>query len=68
MDITIQNIDSTAYVFIGASGVTSSDFGYRIAPGAAVSFELPGKDGLYAISDVNGTEVAVIKTNLEIGA
>lgn len=67
MDITIQNLDSTAYVFIGAEGVTSSSFGYRITPGTAISFELPGKDALYAISDTNGTDIAVIKTNLESG-
>lgn len=67
MDITVQNVDGSAYVFLGGEGVTSSDYGFRIAPGAAISFELPGKDVLYAISDTNGSSIAVLKTNLESG-
>jgi hypothetical protein len=67
MDITIQNISASAYVYIGGEGVTSSSFGYRLNPGSAISFELPGTDALYAISDTNESEVAIIKTNLESG-
>lgn len=67
MDITIQNVDNSAYVYIGAEGVTTSDYGYRVIPGHAISFELPGKDSLYAISNTNGSKIAVIKTNLEAG-
>jgi hypothetical protein len=67
MDITLQNVDDTAYVFIGSSAVTASDYGYRIAPGHAISFELPGKDDLYAITDTNESNLAVLKTNLEHG-
>jgi hypothetical protein len=67
MDITIQNIHASAYVYIGGEGVTSSSYGYRLNPGSAISFELPGKDALYAITDTNSSQVAVIKTNLESG-
>lgn len=67
VDITIQNLDASAYVFIGAEGVTSSSYGFRLAPGAAISFELPGTDALYAISDTDESEVAVLKTKLESG-
>ncbi len=65
MDITIQNIHASAYVYIGADGVTASDYGYRIAPGSAFSVELPGLDALYAITNVNGSTIAVLKTGLE---
>jgi hypothetical protein len=68
MDITIQNLDSSAYVYIGGEGVTTSTFGYRLNPGSAISFELPGKDALYAISDTNESLIAIIKTNLEGGS
>jgi hypothetical protein len=68
LDVTIQNLDASAYVYVGGPGVTTSSFGYRLAPGSAVSFELPGKDALYAISDTNGSEVAVLKTGLESGS
>jgi molybdopterin biosynthesis enzyme MoaB len=67
MDVTIQNVDDSAYVYIGGTGVTSSDYGYRIAPGHAISFELPGRDNLFAITNTNNSEIAVLKTNLEVG-
>lgn len=67
MDITIQNIHASAYVYIGGEGVTSSSYGYRLSPNTAISFELPGKDALYAITGTNGSQVAVIKTNLDSG-
>lgn len=67
MDITIQNVDEDALVYIGGEGVTSENFGYRLNPGLAISFELPGRDALYAITDTNGSQIAVLKTNLESG-
>lgn len=68
MDITIQNVDASAYVYIGGEGVSSLDYGYRISPDNAWSIELPGKDALYAISDTNGSSIAVLKTNIESGS
>jgi hypothetical protein len=65
MDITIQNVHESAYVYLGGENVTASDYGYRIAPGAAFSIELPGQDSLYAISTVNSSKVAILKTGLE---
>ncbi len=64
MDITIQNLSDTSYVYLGAEGVNPEDFGYRLAPGAAWSVELPGQDALYAIAD-QATYIAVLKTGLE---
>jgi hypothetical protein len=65
MDITIQNVHASAYVYIGGEGVTSSSYGYRLAPGAAWSVELAGKDALYAITNTNGSSVALITVGLE---
>ena len=65
MDITLQNVHETAYVYVGGEGVTSSNYGYRIAPGHAISWELPEKDSLYAITDTNNSKLAVLKTSLE---
>jgi hypothetical protein len=67
MDITIQNISDENFVYIGGEDVNPEDFGYRLNPGSAISFELPGKDSLYAIADADETLVAVLKTNLESG-
>jgi len=67
MDITLQNVDDTAYVYIGGEGVNPEDFGYRLAPGAAWSVELPSSDALYAITDVDNSYIAILKTSLESG-
>lgn len=65
MDITLQNVDDTAYVYVGGEGVTVLNYGYRIAPGHAISWELPEKDSLYAITDTDLSKLAVLKTSLE---
>lgn len=65
MDITLQNVHDTAYVYVGGEGVTSLNYGYRIAPGHAISWELPERDELYAVTDTNGSKLAVLKTSLE---
>jgi hypothetical protein len=67
MDITIQNVDDEAYVYIGGEDLNPENFGYRLSPGLAISFELPGRDALYAITDVDQSYIAVLKTNLETG-
>lgn len=65
MDITIQNVSSSGYVYIGGEGVTTSDYGYRISPGHSISWELPEKDQLYAISSAPEMKIAVLRTSLE---
>jgi hypothetical protein len=67
IDITVQNVHASAYVYLGGEGVTTSSYGYRLSPGSAISFELPGRDALYAITDTNNSQVAIIKTSLEAG-
>jgi hypothetical protein len=67
MDITIQNVDGAAYVYIGGEGVTTTSYGFRIAPGAGWAIELPGRDALYAITDTENSQIAVLKTSLENG-
>jgi hypothetical protein len=49
VDITIQNL-STSDVYIGSSAVTTSDYGYKLAAGQAISFVLKSKDELYAVT------------------
>ena len=69
VDITIQNVNVDGYIYIGANNaVVSTDYGYRISPNSAVSFELPGTDALYAIGSTTGLKAAVITINLESGS
>ena len=69
VDLTLQNVNDSGYIYIGAnSDVSSTDYGYRISPNAAISFELPGQDSIYAIASNSNIKVAVLMTNLESGA
>lgn len=65
LDLTIQNVDDTAVVYIGAVGVTTSDYGFKLTPGAGFSIELNPNDRLYAISDTNGSTAALLRALLE---
>jgi hypothetical protein len=68
MDITIQNVNSSGYLYVGASNVDSTNYGYRILPNHAISFELPGKSSLYVIASAPNMKAAVIRMGLEVGS
>jgi hypothetical protein len=68
VDITIQNLSSEKYIYVGGEGVTTSSFGYRIDPKSAWSVELNGNDSLYVVSETNGILSAVMMLSLESGS
>ena len=68
VDITMQNINAEGYVYIGASNLTNSDYGFRIDPSHAISIELNGKDSIYAIGSTSGLSVSILSTALEQGS
>lgn len=62
LNLTIQNLSSSATVFIGSSSVSSSDFAFRLDPGCIISFDSLRKDTeIYGISNSNGESVAIGK-------
>jgi hypothetical protein len=63
-DITIQNIDNSANVYLGGPNVTTTDFGYRLAPNTAWSVELRKEEVIYAVSS-STSDVAVLELGLE---
>jgi hypothetical protein len=65
MDITIQNVNESGNIYIGGEGVSTTNYGYRIAPNTAISFELPGLDALYLIADEANSQAAILTTGLE---
>ncbi len=67
IDITIQNVNASGYIYIGAEGVSAENYGYRILPNHAISIELNGRDSVYAIASAPSMKVAVLKANLEAG-
>jgi hypothetical protein len=64
-DLTIQNVDGSAEVFVGGEGVSATSYGFKLPPGGAISFEVPARDKIYVISDTDESEVAVIRLGLE---
>jgi hypothetical protein len=64
-DITIQNVSSTSFVYIGGEGVSGTSYGFKLSPHQAFSVELIGEDEIYLIADTNNTEVAVFQVALE---
>jgi hypothetical protein len=64
-DLTIQNIDGSAEVFVGGPDVSTTSYGFKLAPGGAISFEVPARDKIYVISDTDESEVAVLRLGLE---
>lgn len=67
MDITLQNVNDSGYIYVGGADVTTSSYGFRIMPNHSISWELNGQDALYAISATN-LNLAVIKVRLESGS
>ena len=65
LDVTLQNVNSTGYIYVGGEGVTSGSYGFRILPNHSISFELASNDALYALSSVNSMNVAMIQISLE---
>jgi hypothetical protein len=65
LDITVQNVHATANVYIGGIGVTAENYGYKLEAGDAFSVELNPRDELYAISDTDGSELALLRVLLE---
>ena len=65
LDLTVQNVDDTAIIYIGGEGVTAANYGFKLTPGAGFSIELNPNDRLYAISDTNGSNAALLRALLE---
>lgn len=62
--VVIQNIDSTATVYLGDRNVTSSDYGFRLAPDTSFFMEkVPRHPGLFAVSSVNSSKIAVLRVS-----
>lgn len=68
VDITIQNVNSSGYIYVGSSEVSSEAYGYRLLPNHAISIELGGQSSLYVVASASNMKAAVLVTNLEVGA
>lgn len=65
LDVTVQNVNETATIYLGGEGVSSGNYGFKLPAGSAFSIELPSTDALYAVSSENGVSVATLSFSLE---
>jgi hypothetical protein len=68
LTITVQNTDSSNFVYLGGQGVTTTAFGVKLIPGAIVSLDLNGIDALYAVASASNTKASVLITSLVVGS
>lgn len=68
IDFTIQNVNASGYIYIGSSNVSSGSYGFRIDPSHAISLELNGRDGIYAVASTSGLQVSTLSVALEQGS
>ena len=58
--VYVENADTAATVYLGGAGVTSSNYGVSLLPGASVSIDLlGGNESVWAISS-GSSNVAVL--------
>lgn len=68
IDLTMQNVNQSGYIYLGGSDVSSENYGYRLLPNHAFSVEINGTESVYAISSATGMNVATLSTKLESGS
>ena len=56
--MSIQNVANVGFAYLGAEGVTSSDFGIKLFPGQIYTIELAPSDDIWAVGD-SGVSVAI---------
>lgn len=57
--ICIQNTHATAYAYVGTEFVTTTDYGFRLRPGASFIADINVYDKLYLVGDT-GCTVAIV--------
>ena len=56
--MSIQNISNAGFAYLGAEGVTTTNFGIKLFPGQIYTIELASSDDVWAVGD-SGVSVAV---------
>jgi hypothetical protein len=62
--VSIQNIMTTGFAYLGNESVSSSDYGHKLYPGQSFTIELAPNDKLFAVGDAG---VSIAKFILDIG-
>ena len=68
VDVTVQNLDGSDFVYVGVNETLSTtNYGFKILPNSAISFELPGSDTIFLIGSAASVQAAVLIIGLEEG-
>ena len=62
--MSIQNIMTSGYAYLGNENVSSSIYGHKLYPGQSFTIELAPNDKLFAVGD---SGVSIAKFILDIG-
>jgi hypothetical protein len=62
--MSIQNIMTTGFAYLGNENVSSSNYGHKLYPGQSFTIELAPNDKLFAVGD---SGVSIAKFILDIG-
>lgn len=62
--MSIQNIMTTGFAYLGNENVSSADYGHKLYPGQSFTIELAPNDKLFAVGDAG---VSIAKFILDIG-
>lgn len=65
MDLTIQNVNTSGYLYVGGDTVSAQNYGFRILPNHSISFEVPASTYLYVVASASNMNAAVIYMGLE---
>lgn len=60
--VSVQNIDSSLTIYLGAEGVSSSSYGYALPAGSTFTVDLLPGDKLFALASSGTPNVAIFAT------
>lgn len=58
--LSVQNLDPSITIYIGAQNVTTTSYGFALSPGSTLSIDLLLSDTLYAVSASGAPYVGIL--------
>ena len=56
--LSVQNIVTTGYAYLGNSSVTTTNYGHKLYPAQSFTIEMSSNDDIWAVGD-SGVEIAI---------
>jgi hypothetical protein len=66
--LTVQNLDESEFVYVGVNDkLSTTNYGFKVLPNISISFELSGKDTVFAIGSASSVQVSAVTAGPEDG-